>query len=1201
MSLYITFWYMKMKNLTECCKKLILIFAVVVLAITACSVMPVFADEDFRNIKETYEVKAIGSLFNLGNGGILADSEFVYLNGERLDKSKSEYSIDYGAAVLIINRLMNLGDRVDVDYCYVPGTAKTAPTTAGASVMPKFQYTSGNTITDMTMMYNAIDATTGNATYGTNFKTTFGSNFTIDSNFYKSIGDGGQGDFNLHNLSYKNNGLDISLGYQKSSEDFSGMNYVIGQGNDGGLAGERGLERVNFGLNYAFGENSALRLGYNTVGDGNDKIANTDLAYSNSKLNFTYSTQDIGLGFTRFNDIREADKGVLAAERGMSRENMALGYDFGVKGGKINYAFNSVSDGVGSIKNTSLNYSNSKLNLSYSTQNIDREFTRFNDIREADKAVLAGERGMDRTNFALAYDFGIKGGKINFSQNGIDYNDSSILTKMFSYDSAKIKYNFYNRKTDSAFGNFNGLRDGDKGQIAQESGIERTTRELLFDIGKTDAVNWQTFKELSLETENGKKLEARTYNVNYNNFEGQFFTLKNDSDFDRMNALNGDERNMFSGFARKLFSYGQGAGNADDADRNSWYGQGGIDRKMSFLKYNINPESNVTYTDSRLSMGNGAGLSSVRLNYAGKYKGQNTSFYYYKDSIDRDFSRLGNLTNIERANYNNMYGMNNLNYGLEGTFGFGYLKYTDNKIDDDVTGGKFNRRYMAYAVPKYTFAFTDTKIDDSFSRIWDISDGNRETYAGWKGFDRKEYVANMKFGSATKVFDVNSYIMIQDHEFLDNRYSQNSLTVNYVPDARFNASYYSNSYRHENENNYDIDNKETVLKMNKLLNIGKLTNNTFYAMYRTNSFLSGTEPVNQKFVDLSYKTDGSAKFIMNLDYNIAEYSETDKRKGFDLYATQKITDKFGLTFGMGETTYLDADKEKRIKYGVTYSVNDSFSMAYNIDKIVKGNDHSRDNSSFVIQGKLPKLFGSDLISDLSANFKYDLNKASEVRQAYNDNYGFSANILKGAFSIERSSVLDAETKSWYNDTSKIAYKNDNLFGSNLSVEFVNQSTTNAATKLAGDTSLYKFNYTLNNTLTAGYVLNKGAWNENRLVPIRSEEFSLTKKIMADKNLSLKYTQNRNSLTNMDERIWALSFDNGGTKQKGKFNVYAGLVSSYKINSGRQTTFTYTLEYEYMLSKENFLSVLASKTTDVKQTNVEDYVTDTIGLDYRQNF
>ena len=1107
-------------------KNLIKLSLVVMIIIITCFAMPVFS-QDFKNNKENFQVKAIGSLFNLAYGGIVPDSEFVYLNGTLLDKTKSEYSIDYGAAIIIVNKLLRKGDYISVDYCYTPNTPKTAATSNIGSVMPKFQFTNGNSLLDMSLMYNAVDATNGNATYGTNLKTVLSNNFTIDSNFYTSVGEGGKGDFNLHNLSYKNGGLDISMGYQHSSNDFNGMNSIVNGSISAEqaaiLAKEKGLKRIDFGLNYAFKDNSALKLAYNTVEDSTGDIKNTSVTYNNTKLNFAYSTQEIG------------------------------------------------------------------------------DFSRFNDIREADRAALAGEKGMTRNNLALSYDFGSNGGKLSFAQNGVEFNENSITTNSLVYDSAKIKYNYYNRDVDAGFGNFNGLRDADKGQIAQEAGISRTTNAFSIDIGKKDAANWQNYSDLTLETEDGKKLSSKTFNVNYNNFEGQYFSLRSDSDFVKMNALNANERNNFSGFARKLFNYSQGVANADDADRNSWYGQAGINRDMKFFKYSFNPESYLTYTGQSLELDNEASLKTTRIDYAGKYKGKDIKFFYYKDDIDKDFNRIGNLTNVERAYYNNMYGMSSHNFGFEGTFDIGYMKYADNKIEDSVTDGAFSRRMFNYVVPKYTLSYTDTKVDDAFTRMGDISDPSRGTYAQWKGFDRKEYVANMKFGSSTKTFDVNTYYMTQEHESLNNKYMQNSVNVNYIPDSRFNISYNMNRFTHESDDKYDIDNEETVIKMNKLMKIGKLDNNLFYAHYRTNSFLSGVNPVEQKFIDLSYKTDPSAKFAVNLDYNIANYSDVDKRKGYDLYATQKITDKFGITLGLGETSFLEGDKEKRIKYGVTYSVNDSFSLAYNIDKITKGEARSRDNSSIIVQGKLPKIFGSDFITDLSANYRYDLNKSNEVRQAYNDNYSLTANVFKGAFSIERASVLDAQTKSWYNDSYKVSYKNDTLFGTNLSVEYLMDETTNAATHETGDTTFYKFNYTLNDRLSTSYKLTKGGWNKNQIVPIRSEEFALTQKVAADQNISLKYTQNRNPLTMRDERIWSLAFNNGSSQKKGKFNIYAGLASSYKIDKGRDTTFVYTLEYEYMLSKERFLSILASKSTDIKTTNVEDYVTDTFGLDYRQSF
>lgn len=1099
-----------------------LILTVMLVAFTVCFAVSAFS-ADFKNQKETFTVKAIGSLFNLQNGGIVADSEFVYLNGTRLDKSKSEYTIDYGAAVLIVNKILSVNDIVDVDYCYIPNTAKT-DVVKTAQTLPRFQFMNGTNSMDMGLLYNAVDATNGNATYGSNFKTVLGNNFTINSNFFKSVGENNAGDFNLHNIAYSNKGLDISMGYQKSSDDFNGMNYVIGQGNDAGLAKEKGLERMNFGLNYAFRNNGLFKLAYNTVGDGNDGIKNTEFLFNNSKLNFGYTTQNIGEEFARFADIREADRNILAAERGIDRKNMTFGYDFGLKGGKLSYTSGDIS-----------------------------------------------------------------------------YKDSNIVTKNLLYDNGKMKYSYFNRVADADFIRFDNLRESDKAQIKAEAGASRTLREFSYDLGKKDAHLIQSFRESSLKTDDGKKYQANSYNVNFGTFEGQYFTVKSDASFTKANALTSEDKNLFSGFARKLFAYSQGAGNADDIDRNSWAGQVGIDRKMTFAKYNMGKENSLTYANSNLSLESGAGLKTERINFAGKYKGKDISAYYYSDTIDKDFNRLSNLTNIEKANYNNMYGMKNHNYGFDGSFDIGQIKFADNKIYDDTNMSAFKRTVMNYASQKYNFNYVDTKIDDQFTRVNDISDSARGTYAGWRGFDRKEYTANMKLGSAKKVFDVNAYLMNQDHESLDNKYKQSSVTINYVPDSKFNMSYYDYRYRHDANNALDFNNKESILKMNKILKLGKLENNTLYAMYRINTSDNASAPINQKFVDLVYNTDASAKFAVNFNYNIAEYSDVDKRHGYDVYATQKITDKFGLTFGIGATDFMDSDTENRMKYGVNYSVNDTFIVAYNYDKVVKGNDKSKDNQSFSVSGKLPKLFDSRFISDLVANFKYDLNEASEIRQAYNDAYSFKAQIFKGAFAIERASVLDAQTKSWYNDSSKIMYKNESLFGSKFGLEYLDQKTTNAVTKMDGNTSMWKINYNFTDKFSADYALSKGAWNNNILIPVKSEEFGFTHKFAADKNISLKYKQNRNELSKLDENVWSLAFANNGAQNKGRFNVSAGIVNTYKVDKGRQTNFTYSVEYEYMLTKDKFISLVASKTTDIKQTDVEDYVSDTFGLNYRISF
>jgi len=1192
--------------------KILSILAIIIVIIMAFIAVPTLAQTSFKTSKENYSVKAMGSLFNLKYGGIIEDSEKIYLNNKLLSKKNSEYSINYSAATLIINSQLKIGDRVDIDYLYTPNTAKTSGV-ATTSALPKFQFTSGNSLVDMSLLYNAVDATTGASTYGTNLKTTLSNNFNVDSHLYKSIvdknatgNDNGSGDFNLHDINFKAGKLEVEGEYQNISSGFNGFNYIRSSGSMdtnlvNALEKEKGLERNNFGLKYAIDPNSSFKFNYNTINDTSDSIQNTGFAFSNTKLSFTHSTQSIGSNFTRFSDIREADRTTLAGEKGIDRTNTTLAYDFGTKGGKMSFAQNSINDSNDSINNTSLSYKNSKLTANYSTQSIGNNFSSFTGLREADKAALAAEKGMDRKNLSLGYDFGTKGGKMAFAQNSIYLNNNSIQSTSLDYNNSKLKASYYNRDVESAFGSFGNLRDGDKAQIAAESGINRTGLALAFDSGKKDASKWQSYSSTNLTTEAGDTLATNRLSANFNNFEAEYFSLQMDNNYNRMNALNADERNQFSGLVRKVFDYNSGVAQANDYDRNSWYYQAGINRTMSYTKYKMNKDSYLTYTAQNLDTKNGASADTTRLNYAGK----DIKAWYYKDDIDKDFNKLASLTNIERDQLNNQYGMSNLNYGFEGITKIGYLKYTDNSINDEINNAGFKRTLLTYGLPKYNFTRISTKFDNNFSRIGDISDPSRANYVNDRGYDKDEYITNLKFGGSKNTFDVNSYIADANKVATGENYARQILGVNYKPNDKFAVSYNSDNYQYENGDNLLKNNKDNIIKISNNFNVNKMKNNYLSTQYHTYSFLDGnSKPVEQRFIDLNYKSDQSAKFILNLDYNSSEYSKIDKSTKYDLYANQKITDKFGIILGYGQTEFTLKDPESRIKYGVSYSVNNTFALSYSIDKTLNGDNTTKDNQYFSINGKLPKILSANILDNVVLNYKYDLNETINSREKYDDGYSVSASVLKGNFIAEKSSVLDSTTKAWYRDNTKLSYSNAKLFDTQLSVDYSKETTTNNTTRITGDTEKCKLAYALNNIFSIGYNKSTGNWGDNKFIPVQSEEFNLTKKFSADSNLSLKYSMNKNSTLKKDETIWGLAFNTTNDKQKkGKFNVSAGLSSSHNINTNdTDTSLTYSLAYEYMISKEQFLSIIASKSTDVQNaSNVNDYVSDTIGLDYRTSF
>ncbi len=1100
-----------------------IIKVIVIAGVLAASATVLFADvDDFKINREYLTVKANGTTITLAMGGIVADTENVYLNGVPLNKSKYEYTIDYATSVITFSQRLEKGDFVSVDYYYKPGVAKTATTTS--AVLPFLNFAGGSNSLSMSLGYNTTDAMTGDMTYGTNLKSTLAGFLSFNSFYYKNTLDNTDakrsGEFNVHDITLNlgANGS-ITAGYQDIDATFAGDAYLAANsGIDGGLLGqmlaEKGLKRNNLGLSYNFAKLGSLTMAYNTVKDSNDKIENTSFGFNNDRLQMSYTKSSFGGNFSRYDSLREQDKALMKAEAGLERTAMSLKY----------------------------------------------RFAGFADLAYAD--------------------------------NTISNNDKDISSRTLSLTGAKFQVDYLDRSIEAGFGRYGSLREGDKGQYSLEDGMRRTGLNLRYNTSTAEAPLWQTYY-MSRLRQDGARLDTDIVNLAYKNLELGYASMSSTGGFNRMYALDANEKNRLTGFVKKVFDLNADTNNVNDQERASWNNMSGLDRSLIYSKYTLSPESAFTFAKSRITdkTASDAGLDMLNLAYNNKaYK-----LWFRKDDIDQGFRRTGSLTPQEFGSYNNQYGMSRSVYGLETTTKLGYFRYSDDNIYDSVTDSNYKRSYFNYASPKMSFARRVINYDDAFTRVFDLYDADRASQAANKGFDRTEYDFNIKMGKTNQTLDVNAYLVDAKKAVTEQTVGKLMYDVTYKPNDRFNAYWFSNDYTEGTKGVNYVDNRTKIARINKVLDMGKVKNINLYSQYYLNTYLDGNlRDIDQEVIDVSLKSDQSQKFILNLDYQSNDFDHgASMFRKYDLYANQKITDKIALTFGYGLTNYNTIQDENRLKYGVIYSVNDNFAVNYSVDQKLGGDGNDTDVQYLTVTGKMPKLISDKFVKDLSVNYKYDTKKVKLINDKYDAGYSFAADVLNGKFVMERSNILEANHKSYFIENEKLAYTNERIFGTPLSVSYEDNTTTQT-NGVRGDTDRLNLSYSINDKMSALYNKKDGNWNDRKAyIPVRTKEFGLTHKLNAYNDLTLKYTfnnlNNANQLTKSEEII---KFGLTGSRKdhEGKWTIEGGFVIDRKNLEEDEVDFSYNVSYERRISADGFLGISASKATSlvngVKQTNLQ---------------
>ncbi len=285
----------------------------------------------------------------------------------------------------------------------------------------------------------------------------------------------------------------------------------------GALEKEKGIRRLGFGGGLNLGKTEKLDLDWNRVGDGKGDIVTQGLSLSAGALSLAYKTRSVGEGFTRFGDLREADKAQLAREKAMDRKDLTLAL-VGAKNPAFAFSQSTAGDKSGELSRQSFSLTSKTAAFSFSSRKAADGFKRISDLTDAEKAGMALdirrqfnpnaaagevtakdiaqiglEAGLARNRMSLTSKLGKQGG-FSFGQFGIDDGKGSIARRTLELKTGALSFSHTHQRIAEEFGRLANLSEFERTQFGNERGITRDAMAFNLGMGKGSGFSFSQLK-----------------------------------------------------------------------------------------------------------------------------------------------------------------------------------------------------------------------------------------------------------------------------------------------------------------------------------------------------------------------------------------------------------------------------------------------------------------------------------------------------------------------------------------------------------------------------------------------------------------------------------------------------------------------------------------------------------------------------------
>jgi len=463
--------------------------------------------------------------YMLSHGSVMPGSEWVDIDAHHGVRNR-DYAIDYASGAIFFTEPVSTSGSVRVDYRYSKTATAERSVAAPGFVSLKL---GGNTQSNMLYAYRAADSALGLGgqdilTYGMNTLTKLGGASSLSSMFYVASPQ------NANRLAVDTTGpkantpkvkkdrlmvqdadlsagkVRLKLGYQDVGQDFAGFasmrdskaaaKDVIDQ-----LEKEKGVRRMSISGELPSGTDQGLTFGVSKVSDKNDDIVSRSLGYRSDAFRFTYSGREVGKAFTRFKDIREADRAQLAAEVGIRRQGIGMQFRTGVGSDKkpvwSGLNFTQLSGDGGTLSYESADVDIGKIKVQADVRTMDQTFTKLGALSDEerarmalmarrqfdptaapaqvtaeDKAQIVNEQGIDRTTCLVTVD----GSAVDtwLSLSSVDSAGGGVSRKAIGIAAGPLSAHISTQTIGGGFHRIAALQPIERAHFGNEFGMTRT-------------------------------------------------------------------------------------------------------------------------------------------------------------------------------------------------------------------------------------------------------------------------------------------------------------------------------------------------------------------------------------------------------------------------------------------------------------------------------------------------------------------------------------------------------------------------------------------------------------------------------------------------------------------------------------------------------------------------------------------------------
>lgn len=467
--------------------------------------------------------------YMLSHGNVISGSEWVTI-GTHHGVRNRDYSIDYSTGSIFFTESVPQSSCIQVDYRYSTNasTQQTSPT-AGLLAMRFGANTQSNVLYAYSSANNTSTQTSQNIlTYGistitklnsastssltsmfyvaspqnTNMALASGTGQTVSSSAKKAKKDR----LIVQDADLSAGKVHLKLGYQDVGQDFAGFaslrnskaaaTDVIDM-----LEKEKGIRRMSIAGEVPAGVNQKLTFGMSQITDKTDDIISQSFGYQSDIFKFSFGAREVGASFSRFADIREADRAQMAAEAGTKRQSVGMQFRTGIADDKSS-VWSSMSmtqltgeDGSMSYNSADLDIGNIKVQADI--RSMDPTFSKLSALSDAernrmalmarrqfdpmatdksvtssDKTQLNNEQGLDRETYVVMID----GSSIDtwLSMSNVDSPVGGISRKAIGMNTGSLSMHLSTQTIGNKFKKFSQLQPIEQTRFGNEYGMTRT-------------------------------------------------------------------------------------------------------------------------------------------------------------------------------------------------------------------------------------------------------------------------------------------------------------------------------------------------------------------------------------------------------------------------------------------------------------------------------------------------------------------------------------------------------------------------------------------------------------------------------------------------------------------------------------------------------------------------------------------------------